>query len=786
MAFKQLYYTSCEHGLGGYSGYQFNAVTPGVSPAVMREVEDRTLYQPPGWLLTGPRAGAPDGYPVAFSYGTSDATDAVITAQVVFAGTDYSGRPGNYFAHALVTDTPERDFGPLLPVELWHAQLWQRQPAVGTTLPELSGPPPRGAVDRAGTQAFLDSPGRPGILPQLLTAIGTAMAGDRPVLLASPDADDTIWWIAAVSYLLGPHLGRTLTFTTYSHRPAYTRYHLTGVLPESLPPDAGTSFQLFDLTTGQVPDGDVHPLAGILAGTGVIAAAALWQQATAFGAAPVPGFDGWLPAVTVAAGLLGRPLDPAETDRVAGWLVTAGGALPEQLADVALGVTLDQPDGTLSSQRLLELLGLARRLAAADRVRRLELILAERALARLARGEPAVPVRLTGQAAGDAAAAAAGLLGSAPPPVALRVLDWAAASELPLSDAELEEFGRTRLNVRTRAPELTALLRHSPAIRRGLLTGLAGEPPDSAEALFESQAGAAIGRDDLAAYPRLTELWLIHAAARGEIGPMRALDEISDIRALTGQGPRMDGELLRRLWPGGCPPEQVAALLGAVTGPPAADVLNWLSAQIGAAVARGMLDAGSRQLALALADHPVLPLLPERLQRAIKDAARVEPLLREAEVAVRRGDVTVFAGLYGAYAAVDAEGRRLLETRLPSLLAQAHPLRGALRDCPERVAVAFCHEVWGWLSPLRADVGLARRVFAALAPPDASWPPALTEGLLTAFERVLHWRRRDLGALVRDLEDDGLAQSFLDWRDAQRASTKRRLFGGNRRREEEA
>ena len=146
----------------------------------------------------------------------------------------------------------------------------------------------------------------------------------------------------------------------------------------------------------------------------------------------------------------------------------------------------------------------------------------------------------------------------------------------------------------------------------------------------------------------------------------------------------------------------------------------------------------------------------------------------------------MFAGLFGAYAAVDAEGRRLLEARLPSLLAQAHPLRGALRDCPERVAAAFCHEVWGWLSPLRADVGLARRVFAALAPPDASWPPALTEGLLTAFERVLHWRRRDLGALVRDLEDDGLAQSFLDWRDAQRASTKRRLFGGNRRREEEA
>jgi GTPase-associated protein 1, N-terminal domain type 2/GTPase-associated protein 1, middle domain/GTPase-associated protein 1, C-terminal domain len=784
MAFKQLYYTSCEHGLGGYSGYQFNAVTPGVSPAVMREVEDHTAYQPPGWLLTGPRADAPDGYPVAFSYGTSDATDAVITAQVVFAGNDYSGRPGNYFAHALVTDTPERDFGPLLPVELWHAELWQRQPAAGTALPELPGPPPRGVVDPASTQAFLDSPGRPGILPQLLTAIGKAMAGDRPVLLASPDADDTIWWIAAASYLLGPHLGRALTFTTYSHRPAYTRYHLTGVLPESLSPDTAASFQLFDVTTGQVPDGDIHPLADILAGTGVIAAAALWQQATAFGAAPVQGFDGWLPAVTVAAGLLGRPLDPAQTDTVARWLLAAGGALPDQLADVALGVTLDQPDGTLPSQRLLELLGLARRLAAADRVNRLELILAERALTRLARGERAVPVPLTGQAASDAARAAGRLLGSAPPHVALCVLDWVTASGLSIPDAELEEFGRTRLNVRTQAPELMALLQRSPAIRRGLLTRLAGEPPDSAGALFESRAGAAIGRDDLAAYPRLAELWLIHAVARGEIDPMRAFDEISDIRALTGQGRRMDGELLHRLWPGGCPPEQVAALLGAVTGPPTSDVLEWLSAQIGAALARGMLDPGSRQLALALADHPVLPLLPQRYQRAIKDAAHVEPLLHEAEVAVGRGDVTVFADLYAAYAAVDAEGRRLLEARLPSLLAQAHPLRGALHGCPERVAAAFCHELWGWLSPLRPDVGLARRVFAALAPPDASWPPALTEGLLTAFERVLHWRRRDLGALVRGLEDDGLDQSFLDWRDAQRANTKRRLFGGNRRREE--
>jgi len=817
MAFKQLYYTSCEHGLGGYSGYQFNAVTPGVSAAVMREVEDRTVYQPPsrppGRLLAAASAGpgAPadpaDAYPVAFSYGTSEATGAVITAQVVFAGTDYSGRPGNYFAHALVTDTPERDFGPLLPVELWQAALWQRQPAADITLPELTGPPPRGAVDRADTQSFLDTPGTPDILPQLLTAVSKAMAGDRPVLLTSRDAADNIWWIAAVSYLLGPDLARQLTFTTYSHRPAYTRYHLTGVLPESLPPDAATSFQLFDLTTGQVPDGGVHPLAGILAGTGVMAAPGLWRQAAAFGPAPTPapgsgpaptpgpgfdGFDGWLPPVAAAAGLLGRSLSPAETDEIARWLVTAADSLPEQLADAALGVTLAQPDGRLSSRRLRELLGLARRLATPDRAARLELMLAERALARLARGEPADPVELTGQAAGQARTEALRLLGSAPLATSLTVLEWTAACGLSLPDDELEAYGRTRLDPRDGTPELGAVLGGSPAIRRGLLARVAGEPPATAEALLSGPAGGAIGRDDLIAYPGLAELWLVHAAARGAIEPLRAFDEISDIRVQTRQARRMDGELLRRLWPAGCPPEQLAALLGAVTGAPDPDVLDWLTAETGAIIAHGMLDSGSLQLAMALADHPVLPLLPAAQQRALRDAAHVEPLLREADEAVSRGDVTVFSGLFAAYAAVDGDGRRLLETQLPPLLARAEPLGRALRGCPQPVAAAFCQELWAWLSPLRADVRLARQVFAALTQPDTMRQPALADGLPVALNRVLQWRRRDLGVLVRALEDDGLGQSFQDWRegqrdaqrDAQRAGRRRWPFGGDRRREE--
>ena len=347
MAFQQLYYTSCEHGLGGYGGYQFNAITPGIPPVVLREVEERTVYEPPRWLLADPD---PEAYPVAFSYGMSPATGMAIAAHVVFTGTDYSGRPGNYFVHALATSAPERDFGPLLPAELWGAALWQSRPVDRTQLPELPGPPPRGVIDRPGVQAFLDAREADTVLPELLTAVGRAMAGQRPVLVVSDDVTENAWWIAAISYFLGEHLAYRMTFTTYSHRPGYSRYHLTGVLPDMLPPDAATSFQMFDFAAGATPGQDVHPLAALLASTGVMASPGLWQQATAFASGAEKDLDDWLAPVAVAAGVLGRPLSPGETDAVARWLPGAAGRMPPQLADVGLGVVLAQPEGALADE----------------------------------------------------------------------------------------------------------------------------------------------------------------------------------------------------------------------------------------------------------------------------------------------------------------------------------------------------------------------------------------------------------------------------------------------------
>ncbi len=777
MAFQQLYYTSCEHGLGGYGGYQFNAVTPGVSPAVLREVEEQTVYEPPRWL-TGPGPDEPEAYPIAFSHGISEATGAAVTAQAVFTGTVYSGRPGNYFVHALVTDTPEDDFGSLLPAELWGAALWQTQPVDGTELPELPGPPPGGLIDRPGVQAFLDARGAGDVLPGLLTAVGQAMSGDRPVLVVSHDVTENAWWIAAVSYLLGEHLAHRMTFTTYSHRPGYSRYHLVGILPEALPPDAETGFRTFDFTAGRTPAGDVHPLAAMLASTGVMACSRLWQQATAFASGTERGLDDWLAPVAVAAGLLGRKLSSGEADALARWLAGAADRISPELADVGLGVALAGVDGTLSDERLIDLLGLARRLAAPARAEHLERVLVGRAFTQIARGEPVVRVRLTSPAAETARDVAIEMLDTVTPATALAVLEWTAASGVMLSDADLERYGRTRLDPAAPEQLLAHMAGSYPAILRGLLTRLASEPPEVTKAVLSGPIGARLKRDDLAGHPELAELWLVQSVARGSTQPLSALDEIMDIRAAAGRSPRVDAAVLRQLWRGGCPPDQLAELLGILADSHTSDVVDWFAAEISAASARGATSGGWLVLAEALADHPILAVLPEAETRSVRNTVRVLPLLQRAYMNGPQGDADVFAELFGEYISADDDTRRLLEGRLPGLLARASPLGVALRGCPDGLAEAFCYRLQDWLAPMRADIRLARRVFIASGHPDVAGQPTLREKLTAAFEQVRRWSRRDLGALEQSIDNDAeLAQAFRQWRKARRDELARKFLG---------
>jgi len=782
VAFLQLYYTSCEHGLGGYGGYQFNAITPGTPPVLMREVEERTVYEPPRSLLADPED--PEAYPVAFSYGTSEAAGMAIATHVVFTGTDYSGRPGNYFVHALATSAPERDFEPLLPAELWGAALWQAGPVGGTELPVLPGPLPRGVIDRPGTQAFLDARGAESALPELLTAVGLAMSGERPVLVVSHDVTENAWWIAAISYLLGEHLAYQMTFTTYSHRPGYAGYHLTGALPDTLPPDADASFQMFDFAAGRTPGHDIHPVAALLASTGVMASGGLWRQAAAFASGTEKDLDDWLGPVALAAGLYGQPLSPAVTDAVARWLPVAEGWMPAQLTDVALGFVLGfvltQPDGTLSGERLTDLLGLARRLASPAKVEQAERLLADHAIADLMRGEPATPVRFQSPVAEATRDRAADLLEEAPPATVRALLEWAAVSGVLPPEADLERYGRTRLDPAGLGPSHAHTLTAHPAVLRGLLGRLAVEPPEVAEAALSGPLGTRLTRDDLSGHPELTELWLIQSVTRGNMRPLQAFDEVADIRARAGRSPRADGALLRLLWPRGCPPDHLADLLGFFqTEPATREVADWIAAQISAVTARETPGDGWVRLAYVLAVHPILAMLPDSQARSARNIVRISPLIEQAHLGGPKGDVDAFASLFTEYATTDSVTRRMLDRTLPALLVEADPLGRALRGCPPGVAAAFCARLDSRLAPPQPDIALARRVFGVLAGSEMLGQPGLHQRLTESFDQARKWPRRALNTLGQMLENDpGMAGPFRVWRDAHRGGLARKILGG--------
>jgi hypothetical protein len=396
----------------------------------------------------------------------------------------------------------------------------------------------------------------------------------------------------------------------------------------------------------------------------------------------------------------------------------------------------------------------------------------------IAHGEPAATVRLASPAAETARDVAIDMLDTVTPATVLAVLGWSAASGVMLPDTDLERYGRTRLDPAAPEDLLAHIADDHPAILRGLLTRLKDEPPEVASKLLSGAVGARLRRDDLAGHPEVAELWLVQSAVRGSTRPLDALDEIMDVRAAAERSPRVDAAVLRLLWPSGCPPDQLAELLGilADTHPP--DVDDWFAAEIGAAVASRTTGSGWLTLSEALVGHPILAMLPEADIRSVRDTARVQPLLQQAYLDGPRGDADVFAELFGEYLSADSDTRRLLDGRLPELLTRASPLGPALRGCPDRVAAAFCEQLQDRLAPTRADIRLARRVFSASRHPDLAASPAIRERLLDAFEAVRRWNRRDLGDLAQTMDNDAeLAQAFRRWRKPRRDELTRKFLG---------
>lgn len=338
----QLYYTSCEDGLEGIQGFQISAMTPGApKPLVELAVRASAYEVGPGLAAQGNGADL-SAFPVAFGYVPSG--PAATLFQSRYTGSDFTGRTGNYFAHALLIEDADRELRGALPIDMWRSPMWVHTRHDGTALPALDAIAPGGTTAPATVRQFLSEPGRTGRLAQMVSAVQRVLTDGRGrVVLVVPDDQTAALWLAALCRSLPRGLGLGISFVTYTSRPEDSGVLVSCTTPDVHLPAYG-DFTVVDLTT-PAPSGDDPTRYAALV-------TRLWEA-------------GDVAAALLPAGRVSPPLAAAELDAFA-VLVECADEVPtplnasEPLLLDAVELAVERAPGVLSDpawERLAGLLG---------------------------------------------------------------------------------------------------------------------------------------------------------------------------------------------------------------------------------------------------------------------------------------------------------------------------------------------------------------------------------------------------------------------------------------------
>ncbi|GGY53120.1 GTPase-associated protein 1-related protein [Streptomyces tanashiensis] len=238
MSLPQMHYTSAPPGPDG-SGFRFTAVTPGVPSSVLREAEQLVGYEPPRDAPSRPTSSDLALFPEMFSY--TRLTDGTgLLSRTVYTGADYSGRWGNFHAHAVHLPVGDLLPGDLPPIAAWGAPEWaDRSPEDGTPPPLDAFTPVPPAGLRAELAAFAADrlPWLAAVLADLRRLAETPHAPQ--IVLVEEESGRVAHWVMLVNAALPGGFAHSLTFTTYTRRPQQARQQIIGVRPEDVRSVAG-------------------------------------------------------------------------------------------------------------------------------------------------------------------------------------------------------------------------------------------------------------------------------------------------------------------------------------------------------------------------------------------------------------------------------------------------------------------------------------------------------------------------------------------------------------------
>ncbi|MGI5379051.1 GTPase-associated protein 1-related protein [Streptomyces sp. CA-251387] len=253
MTLAQLHYTSAPPGPDG-SGFRFTAVSAGVPQGLLREAEQVIGYEPPRDFPARPDAEQLKSFPKAFSF-SELADGGRLLSRSVYTGADYSGRWGNFHAHALHLPPGTRLPDGALPITAWESPRWaDTTPPDGRPVP-IDRFEPSGLLRRDSLIAFAVSRSDrlAAFFADLRAVVETPDAAAQ-IVLVEHDSADVAQWIALACTVLPREQAHRLTFTTYTRRPQQARQQIIGVLPSSEPITHDHRYRVHDCTARPAPE----------------------------------------------------------------------------------------------------------------------------------------------------------------------------------------------------------------------------------------------------------------------------------------------------------------------------------------------------------------------------------------------------------------------------------------------------------------------------------------------------------------------------------------------------
>ncbi|MFG2612460.1 GTPase-associated protein 1-related protein [Streptomyces anulatus] len=237
MSLAQVHYTSAAPGDEGTAG-RFTAVGPGVSGALLAEIEPLVRYELPGGVPERPSDGELRSLPQAFGYFALSDGSRLVARSAPVRDTVGTGAGIRFHAHAVHLPPGVPLPGDRLPVEAWRSPHWVAA-TPGGAIPDPLALPPGPAAVSEGLDDFAVSrgPWLAAVLADLRRASDAEATGGRPVVLVERQCADVARWLGLASVTLPRESAERLTFTTYTRRPGSSASRVVGVGPE----DAGAA-----------------------------------------------------------------------------------------------------------------------------------------------------------------------------------------------------------------------------------------------------------------------------------------------------------------------------------------------------------------------------------------------------------------------------------------------------------------------------------------------------------------------------------------------------------------